>query len=225
MVNTNGIKEVGLSTGHIKTQLSVISAAGLNIKESPITSATITLVRHGKPEGAINPTVTATGFSLWVKNYDHSLVQKESLPPKDNVPNQQKMLIVSSTLKRAIHSAELYTGQNPEIKFKVLKEMEIPRYRLPFKMKAYNWLILNRFLWFVGIPGYGESYKEAKVRAQKAAHTINKLSTTSPHILIFGHSMINRYVAKELVKMGWNGRPKFTSYWGSTTLCSPHQLP
>jgi hypothetical protein len=49
-------------------------------------------------------------------------------------------------VKRAIESAKVFTGEKPKQQLPLLKEMDIPSYKLPFKLKPYTWLILTRIL-------------------------------------------------------------------------------
>ena len=135
----------------------------------------IILIRHGKPTSANNPALNAVGFTHWVRRYNFSDVSKNSRP--ESMLDQYKgHYVVSSDLQRAIHSANIYTGQSPALTSKRYREMEIPRYKFPFRLKAMTWVYLNRACWMLGLKGSFEYYRQAKVRADLAADSLIELA-------------------------------------------------
>jgi len=178
----------------------------------------IVLVRHGKPIAAINPKLSAVGFESWVQDYNTSLIDTESFPPETLGQSLEKYFIITSHLPRAIDSAKICTGLVPHLVLKELREMEIPSYQLPFKLKAYTWLVLNRILWFIGIKSKVEPFKEAKIRAKNLAMELVELTMKHSKVAVFGHGLMNKYIAKELEKLGWNRSSKGKSYWSSIKL-------
>jgi len=178
----------------------------------------IILVRHGKPVGATNPKLSASGFADWVLNYDASEVDIDSLPPENLKQAIRSHFIVSSHLARAIDSAKVCLNLAPHLIDNALREMEIPSYRLPFKLKAYTWLVLNRLLWFMGIKGDVESFKAAKIRANDAAKMLIALATEHHQVAVFGHGLMNKSIAKELERLGWTLSSQGHSYWSSFKL-------
>ena len=107
----------------------------------------IVIIRHGKPTGAINPKLSATGFAQWVRDYNKSKVDPKSLPPESLINIFNSYLVVASDLPRSIDSVGLCTGKDPDLKLKNLREIDIPRYKLPFFIKAYTWLLISRVFW------------------------------------------------------------------------------
>ncbi len=109
----------------------------------------IILIRHGKPTSANNPVLNAVDFTKWIRRYNFSNVSKHSRPEyiKDEFKSH---FIVSSDLLRAIDSANIYTGLSPKCTSKLYREMEIPRYKFPFRLKAMTWVYLNRVFLDVG---------------------------------------------------------------------------
>ena len=178
----------------------------------------IILVRHGQPVASENTKVTASGFGRWVQNYDKSLVAKHSLPNKQELMDLDQYFVVSSALKRAVHSAQLLTNESPQQQLSLLNEMEIPRYKLPFTLKAWTWLYLCRLLWMFGKKGKFESFKKAKQRARLATNKLISLADEQQKVLVFGHGVMNLYVRKNLVKQGWKVVEKNNKYWGVTRL-------
>lgn len=173
----------------------------------------IILIRHGKPTGAINPKLSAAGFANWVKNYNFSKIDAGSFPPKELGSSLSSHFIVGSNLPRSIDSACVCVNKEPDLKLKQLREMDIPRHKLPFEFKAYTWLIVNRIFWLLGFSGKVESFKSAKTRAKISAEKLHELAMQHGKVAVFGHGMMNKYIAKELSKLGWNSTSKGKKYW------------
>ncbi len=177
----------------------------------------IILIRHGKPTSADNPIIDACEYTNWIRRYNSSKVAKNSRP--ENVNDQYKSFYtISSDLNRAIHSANIYVGKSPEEVDKLYREMEIPRYKFPFKLKAWNWVYLSRFLWMLGCKGSFESFKQAKKRADEAAVKLIEIAQNQDKIVLFGHGYMNRYIRKSLIQKGWVLNSKSNAYWGITSL-------
>ncbi|MEZ8097216.1 histidine phosphatase family protein [Photobacterium swingsii] len=178
----------------------------------------IILIRHGKPTGATNPKLTAREFALWVRKYNHSEIVVDSEPPEQLKAELHDHYVVSSDLRRSVHSAIKCLSKEPEVKLKNLREFDIPRYKIPFLLRANHWLILSRILWLLGITSRVESYKDAKSRAKDSALTLAALAEDKRKLAVFGHGLVNRAIARELEKCGWSCINKSSSYWGVTRL-------
>ncbi len=178
----------------------------------------IILVRHGRPNFTVNNIISAPGFSQWVRYYNKSNICSESIPPTSLSNKTKNFFVVSSDLNRAIHSAVLCVDKSPNLILKELREMDIPRFKFPLKLKANNWLIISRLLWFFNVNAQVESFKQAKLRAKLAASKLVELTKTNDEVVVFSHGLINKYLAKELIKLGWSGTYKRQSYWGATIL-------
>ena len=177
----------------------------------------IILIRHGKPTSANNPIINAHEYIKWIRRYNSSDVAKNSRPEYIN-DRYKSFYVVSSDLKRAIHSANIYVKRSPEETDKLYREMEIPRYRLPLQLSAWHWVCVSRLLWMLGYKGSFESFKQAKERADLAAVTLIKIAQSQEKIVLFGHGYMNRYIRKSLIKKGWLLNAKSSAYWGVTTL-------
>jgi hypothetical protein len=102
--------------------------------------------------------------------------------------------------------------------FQLFREMEIPRYKFPFRLKAWTWVYLSRALWILGLKGSFESYKQAKVRAELAAIKLTELANEKGKVVVFGHGYMNLHIRKSLVKKGWQLNNKSNNFWGVTSL-------
>ncbi|MEW6982502.1 histidine phosphatase family protein [Colwelliaceae bacterium 6471] len=173
----------------------------------------ILLIRHGKPSGAVNPKLSASGFANWIREYNKSKIDPNNLPPKYLGCSLGEHFVVASDLARSIDSARLCVGKDPDLKLKELREMDIPRYKLPFFFRAYTWLFISRLCWFAGFSGKVESFKKAKTRAKTSANQLQELANTHGKVVFFGHGMLNKFIAKELKNLGWNGTSKGQKYW------------
>lgn len=178
----------------------------------------IILIRHGKPQSATNFRVTPAGFARWVRNYDKSEVDDASRPEQRR--DLTDYFVISSTLPRAIHSASIYTGTLPSKTHCELNEMDIPYYNLPFQLKAWSWVYLNRLFWLMGAQSRCESYQEAKTRIDRGADIVERYANEHTKVAVFAHGMTNRYLSSVLVKKGWRCEQKEFRYWGITKFIS-----
>jgi hypothetical protein len=55
-----------------------------------------------------------------------------------------------------------------------------------------------------------------KLRVSLAAEKLIQLAKSHDSVLLIGHGIINRYLAKELISKGWSGgaAPGGNKYWG-----------
>jgi broad specificity phosphatase PhoE len=173
----------------------------------------IVLIRHGRPLGATNPLVNSAGFAHWVRTFNKSGIVRSSVPPKRVTSACDGALLVSSQLRRARQSAALCAGREPDSELRDLNEMEIPRYRLPIRMPAYFWVVINRTLWMAGARCNSESYRDARRRADRVATKLHDLSATHDRIAVVGHGMMNLHVGRALIARGWSGRVRPFRYW------------
>ena len=64
------------------------------------------------------------------------------------------------------------------------------------------------------IASKSESLTEARQRAFGGATLLKELATNSEVVLLVGHGIVNRFIAKELLSTGWHGPANpGTHYW------------
>ncbi|WP_197057913.1 phosphoglycerate mutase family protein [Vibrio variabilis] len=178
----------------------------------------ITLVRHGRPVASSNPRVTAVGFAKWVRAYNRSFVRPDSLPPQELQDKFLNSYTFSSDLNRSRHSAEICLGKEADLVLGDLREMDIPRLKLPFSMSVNSWLVIARLCWFLGISGNSESYKTGCKRIVSVVDQITTKVSEHEDVAIFGHGISNRLIAKELKRRGWAIKYSSKGFWGQTEL-------
>jgi len=94
----------------------------------------IILIRHGKPASTDSPALNSSNYTKWIRRYNFSNVAENSRPENINT-DLKSYYLISSHFNRAIHSTEIYTGRKPDQISPLYKEMDIPRYKLPFRLK------------------------------------------------------------------------------------------
>ncbi|UGB28950.1 histidine phosphatase family protein [Metabacillus sp. B2-18] len=182
----------------------------------------ITLIRHGRSQLDVERSITCYEFTDWVSQYNSVGVVEESFYPKEAVKKMNEAsLVITSDLKRSIHSAHLLRTNVKIISSSLFREIELPLTSKPFpriKLSSDTWAVLLRILWFSGFSTNCESYKDAKKRAELAANKIMKLTSEHKNVVLVGHGFFNRLIAKELQNKGWKPKTKITSkHWGAST--------
>ena len=172
----------------------------------------IMLIRHGRPASEHNRRLSSAGFSRWVRDYNRAVLHPQSHPRCQR--DLKDYYIMSSKLRRAKLSAQRYTSYPVRQESPLLNEMQIPRYRLPVKLAAWNWIYLNRALWMLGQTGPFESFSQARARIRQATEELTSKAAEHEKVCVFAHAMTNRFVARYLQQQGWTISEKDHRYWG-----------
>jgi len=163
----------------------------------------IILFRHAKVDIRCTKWLTSRELSDCLIKYDNANVIFRDVD-KINIQNifYASDIVISSELKRSILSAK-YFSDNIYLIDKNFNEVELPVLHLPFKLNFTTWVVFLRLLWFLGYSKECESYKDAKVRAKKAAKILINLSEKYNNIILVGHGVFNRLLLKELILKEW----------------------
>ncbi|MFS2222853.1 histidine phosphatase family protein [Pantoea sp. B65] len=176
----------------------------------------IILMRHGRPDHQSPTRISALAMEQWCEQYNLSLVS--DLPPERSVVIAQHAdVIVTSTLPRALSSLEKL-GMQANDSDALYSEVELPI--LPFAglhLPPAFWLSFWRLLWFCGYSGSVESFKSASERARRAAQQLVRLSEQGT-VLLVGHGIMNKMIARELRKRGWQAEKHASSRHWSTAI-------
>ncbi len=181
---------------------------------------TIILMRHGKPDHPVSGRFTAQALTAWCEGYDRADIC-DYPPMRSMTIARQASVIASSPLPRA-RSSLARLGLQPHAVDEVFSEVAIPT--LPFErlhLPLNVWLALLRVLWLCGYAGRVESVQHARQRAQQAADKLIALSQQGT-VLLVGHGIMNKLIARELRKRGWQAEKHASSrHWSSAIYHRP----
>lgn len=174
----------------------------------------ITILRHGKPDFEWERNVRGSDFRSLESAYDSAGIV--GIPPEEsrNLIKQHE-IVVCSDLPRSIQSAQALGANTVHFSSPVFREMNLPYFdRAPITLPLKLWVVIFRFLWFLGFSKNTESFLKARDRAKTAANTLVELATKHESVLFVGHGFLNHYVAKELLAVNWVGpRSPGKKYW------------
>ena len=164
----------------------------------------IILLRHGKPTLELKGNLNSREFEKLVVAYAQSGI-------KDSAPKQLKErfdshYIICSDLERSIQSAKSIGVKEIHLIDPLFKESDIPYFEQHFfKLPVTVLLVLYRLMWLFGFSKNGESFVAAKNRAHAAASKLMALAEEHDKVLLIGHGLMNRIIAKRLRVYNWTG--------------------
>ena len=107
-------------------------------------------------------------------------------------------------------------GREPDLIDEVFREADLPIFRMPpFRLSPIFWASLFRVMWLCGISRNVETLSIAKQRAVHAADIlVTYVEESNGPVLLMGHGVMNRLIAKELISLGWKEcRQQGNGYW------------
>ncbi len=172
----------------------------------------IILIRHAEVD--INKNSFAYAFELkkWLDIYNNAEIKKDFIS-KHEISNifDSSDRILCSGLKRSYDSLALY-GKIPDEEDELFNEAGLPFANWRWvKLPLSLWAVIFRVMWLFGYKKNGESLQEAKIRAQKGASKLVASCEKGTTVTLLGHGLMNRLIAKELVKRGWSNQGKMGS--------------
>lgn len=176
----------------------------------------ITLIRHGEPVLARTGRITPIEMEHWIELYNLAEVKAGSAPIAGLQWLDSATCIASSTAPRALSSVQAL-GHTASVVDAVFCEAQLPfaLWRFP-RLSPFVWAAFFRLFWFFGYSRGSESMQATKIRAKTAALKLIALAEQGP-VLLVGHGIMNRLIAKELIALGWTGPAKHQSkYWGAS---------
>ncbi len=186
---------------------------------------TIVMMRHGKPlldlEAGDGERMTAAQVGQVVSEYEKTELDALSVPPKASMDAANGCSwSICSDLPRAVSSIEALGLRNISTIDPLYRESAMPFIKSHFpRMTFFSWAVLFRIAWLVGFSRHGESIREAKIRAKRAADKLESLSEAHGSVLNLGHGIMNRLIIKELKLRGWQVRVRTgEKYWSYTVL-------
>lgn len=179
----------------------------------------IILMRHGKPSFTGSSRVTSLEMDKWISQYDLSDTGSDMAPQSSKSLASSALHIISSPLPRALSSVRAL-GREPDLIDEVFREADLPVLRMPaFRLSPILWASLFRVMWLCGFSRNVETLSLAKRRAVQAAHIlVTTAEESNGPLLLMGHGVMNRLIAKELISLGWKeGHRQGNGYWNAST--------
>ncbi|MDM2737410.1 phosphoglycerate mutase family protein [Citrobacter sp. Ct235] len=177
----------------------------------------IILMRHGKPAFTASSRVTSLKMAEWISQYNLCDTGSDMPPQFSKTLASCALHIISSPLPRA-RSSLTALGREPDLIDEVFREADLPVFHIPaFRLPPIFWASVFRIMWFCGISRNVESLGIAKQRAVQAADIlVTSVKVVNGPVLLMGHWVMNRLIAKELVSMGWKEyRRQGNGYWNA----------
>jgi len=181
----------------------------------------IILLRHGKPKVDLNSLLKKSCSSSFlgklVKSYELSGISEDNEVTKEIINLVATCnILVHSDLPRSIESAKALGINNiRHCCNAIFREPNLPyaNWKYP-KLPILVWFLFFRVMWQFGYSNNAESIKKAKENAASGARILQEYSKVHGTVILVGHGVVNRFIAKELLSIGWDG-PKIPSnkYW------------
>ena len=165
----------------------------------------IILARHGEPDLSKQVRLNWRGYKYWWRLYDEA-----GLKPGQKAPKiikelaKQADVVIASTLPRAIETAELAKEGPVDRLEPLMVEAPLPPPNLGyFRFSPRTWGALARISWCLGFSGEGESQKQARVRALKAASVLSNEAKDGKMLFVAAHGWFNRMIRSGLRQQGF----------------------
>jgi len=156
----------------------------------------IILLRHAKVEYKNSP-IYANQMGEWIEQYNSASINTQA---PENLPNAD--IYITSQMKRSIDSLALL-GKKAKLKSSVFNEAMLPYpNRKLFKLPPTIWTIIFRIAWLFGYSNNAISFKDSKLEAKEGAKILADLAKDAD-VMLVGHGVKNRLIAKELQKLGF----------------------
>lgn len=164
----------------------------------------IILLRHGNPEVELKGYINASELKKLTITYAESGIK--DFPPETLKDQFTSHYVVCSNLERSIHSAKKLNFKQIHLSDALFKESDIPYFNQSIiKLPVMTWLVILRILWLFGFNKNGESIKQAKNRAKYASKKLIELAEEHEKVILIGHGLMNRLIAKQLNYKNWKG--------------------
>jgi broad specificity phosphatase PhoE len=180
----------------------------------PRTQIWIALVRHGRP--AFDDTIRLAPCELrqWIVDFNRSPIVIAPAPASLRTL-ASAATIVASTYERSLSSARALGAVPFTDPLFIEADLPYTSWRFP-KLPVRLWLAIFRVAWLFGFSEHSESYSSTVARARSAAEKLSAMSREGP-VLLVGHGIFNRLIARHLRAMGWRGpKTPASEWWGVT---------
>lgn len=143
-------------------------------------------------------------MSSWILKYDLADTGRDIPPESSKSLAFSASRIISSPLPRALSSLRALRCE-PDVIDEVYREAGLPVFHLPgLKLSPTVWAAFFRVMWLCGMSRNVERVEIAKRRAAQAANSLVGMANASDGpVLLMGHGVINRLIARELKSLGF----------------------
>lgn len=175
----------------------------------------IILARHGKPDFGTGAWGSPRQMSEWIQRYNEADVLLEGIPSQVRGIAEKAGVIISSTSRRCIQSAQHLSQGRGFLAEDVFCEAELPYPSLSFpRLPLAAFGVAFRLAWFYGFSANAESFTQATARACMAAKRLIELAQKHDSVFLMGHGIMTTLIAKHLLASNWVGpkRP-FNKHW------------
>lgn len=182
----------------------------------------IALIRHGEPDLEKTGKFTYDDAKSYIKNYDSvGIILPDN--PFFMLEDDEEVILYTSTIPRAQATAKYLFGEHREAIISAdFREFErkIGNRSVNMRLPLKYWTTAARLKWMLGIDRDGlETFSEARERARKAAEVLAETTEENPKVVLVAHGFLNRYIKKNLEKMGWHVvRDGGDNYFATTIL-------
>ncbi len=167
----------------------------------------IVLARHGEP--ALSRAVTLTGpeyREFWARYEVGGILPGQTPPEALKRFAAESGVLVTSTRRRAIESAQTVVGDRPFERFDLLIEAPLPPPNFPawVRMSPKLWGFVARVWWWYFNHHAGEEARAAaEARADQAAAMLIEMAQGGENVVVLAHGFFNHLIGRALRKVGW----------------------
>lgn len=167
----------------------------------------IVLLRHGRPDVVCKDKLGAAELQQWIDGYNRAGLAADDTPPLSTIDRAlQCNVVVCSNLQRSVQSANALAIDRVLAAESLFRELDLPTANWGFlRLSPKTWIMLLRLMWFAGYSNNSESVKMAKQRVKTGTTRLKQIAEEYGSVLLIGHGMLNRFIARELLSSGWRG--------------------
>jgi broad specificity phosphatase PhoE len=174
----------------------------------------IILARHGQPDFDYGVRLASRDMPACIERFNQAQVLLEGVPGAARELAASSAVLLSSTLRRSMLSAQHLAGDRNVIAEALFREADLPYANWAWPRLSFSaWTVLFRVGWYCGFSAHGESYAAAKSRARRAAQRLIGLARDTGPVFLVGHGIMNRLIARELLACGALGPKHPDSGW------------
>ncbi len=180
-------------------------------------------MRHGQPvvnlESIKRDRLSPRCLGKVVDEYESTGLNLGKTPPGESMKMASDCkVVISSDLPRALDSIQMLGVEKKASSDPCFRESSLPylNWEKPH-FSVFTWCIIFRIAWLFGFATNGEPIKLAKQRANIGFAKLHDLAHSNDSVLLLGHGIMNRLVAKEMKAQGWVKKETTgEGYWSYT---------